>query len=99
MSTALISSLALAALLALAAFALARLALRSRRAKRDVRAPGVIGLAGRAETPVGSGGAVFVRGELWQARSTDEIARGERVRVVGIDSESLRLIVERDGEG
>ncbi|HYP25832.1 MAG TPA: NfeD family protein [Blastocatellia bacterium] len=91
--------IALISLLALAAFALTGLALRSRRSKLDVRTPGVIGLAGRAETPIASGGAVFVRGELWQARSAAEIARGERVRVVGIDATDLRLIVERDGGG
>jgi membrane-bound serine protease (ClpP class) len=96
MGIALISLLALAALLALGAFALTGLALRSRRSKRNVRTSGVIGLAGRAETAIAFEGAVFVRGELWHARSAAEIARGERVRVVGIDAAALRLIVERD---
>ena len=96
---AIIFLLALAALLAMAAFMMARLALRARRAKRDVRTSGVIGLAGRAETPVASEGTVFVRGELWQACSPSEISRGERVRVIGVDGPALRLIVERFDEG
>lgn len=90
--------LALAALLAPAAFMMARLALHARRAKRDVRISGVIGLAGMAQTPIASEGTVFVRGELWQARSTSEINRGERVRVIGVDGRALRLIVERYDE-
>lgn len=96
---ALLVLLALGALLGLAALATARVALRARRAKKEVRTSGVIGLTGRAETAVAREGAVFVRGELWQARSSAEIARGERVRVVGVDGSALKLIVERDDEG
>jgi len=99
MSIASITWLALGAALGLAVFLTARLALRARRVKHDVRVSGVIGLTGRAETAVAREGAVFVRGELWQARSSSEIARGERVRVVGLDGRALKLIVERDDEG
>jgi membrane-bound ClpP family serine protease len=35
---------------------------------------------------------VFVRGELWHARSHSSIAEGEAVRVVGLDV--LRIVVE-----
>ncbi|HKG23449.1 MAG TPA: NfeD family protein [Blastocatellia bacterium] len=91
--------LALAVLLALAAFAMTGLALRARRAKHQVPASGVVGLTGRAETTIAPEGAVFVRGELWQARASSEIGRGERVRVIGLDSSALRLIVERDDQG
>jgi membrane-bound serine protease (ClpP class) len=96
---ALIALLALGALLGLAAVATVRIALHARRAKNDVRTSGVIGLTGRAETAVAREGAVFVRGELWRARSSSEIARGERVKVVGVDGPALKLIVERDDEG
>jgi membrane-bound serine protease (ClpP class) len=91
--------LALAVLLALPAFALASLALRARRAKHHAPLSGVIGLTGRAESPIAAEGTAFVRGELWQARSSSAIGRGERVRVIGVDGSALRLIVERDGEG
>ncbi len=96
---AIIFLLALAVLLAMAAFRMSRLALHARRAKRDVRTSGVIGLAGRAETSIAYEGTVFVRGELWQARSSSEISRGERVRVIGVDGPALRLIVERYDAG
>jgi membrane-bound serine protease (ClpP class) len=71
-----------------------RLALKARRVKVTTGASGMIGRTGRAETAIAPSGAVFVRGELWRARSTMTIAQGETVRVTGIDG--LTLEVEAD---
>jgi membrane-bound serine protease (ClpP class) len=43
--------------------------------------------------PDKSGGQIFIHGELWQARSTQPIRKGESVRVTG--REGLLLFVER----
>ena len=59
-------------------------ALAARRQKKTVAGAGVIGLRGKAETEIAPEGAVFVRGELWPARSRHRIERGQSVRVVGI---------------
>jgi membrane-bound serine protease (ClpP class) len=69
-----------------------RLAVASRSAKVVTGNAGMLGLVGKAETAVARQGMVFVRGELWKARSETEIARGEPVRVTGI--EGLTLVVE-----
>jgi membrane-bound serine protease (ClpP class) len=41
------------------------------------------------EGVVREGGYVFVRGELWRARSSDPLAPGEHVRVAGLDGLTL----------
>jgi membrane-bound serine protease (ClpP class) len=73
-----------------------RLALRARQAKVTTGVAGMIGLIGRAETPVAPEGMVFVRSELWGARSQMNIARGETVRVVGITGLKLEVEAVRD---
>ncbi|MFY9611759.1 MAG: nodulation protein NfeD [Blastocatellia bacterium] len=73
-----------------------KLAIRARRAKVTTGIAGMIGLVGKAETAISPQGTVFVRGELWRARSQMNIARGEGVRVKGI--EGLTLDVEADAE-
>ncbi len=73
-----------------------RLALRSRHAKVTTGTAGMIGLVGRAQTRIAPEGTVFVRGELWRARSYMEIAEGEAVRVTGV--EGLTLAVEADSD-
>jgi membrane-bound serine protease (ClpP class) len=72
-----------------------RLAIKARRAKVTTGAGGMIGLTGRAETEIAPEGTVFVRGELWRARSGMMIAKGEGVRVTGI--QGLTLDVEAQG--
>jgi membrane-bound serine protease (ClpP class) len=55
-----------------------------------------------AEALVGSSGVVATRnqvhvaGELWQAKSADELAPGDEVKIVALDG--LTLVVERDAE-
>jgi membrane-bound serine protease (ClpP class) len=56
----------------------------------------MIGLSGRAETAVAPQGTIFVRGELWKARSQMSIAPGERVRVTGIDGLTLDVEAAKD---
>jgi membrane-bound serine protease (ClpP class) len=53
---------------------------------------GLVGAEGIARTPLDPEGQVFVRGELWRAVSdAGRVAEGERVRVVGVDSLTLRV--------
>ncbi|HKP85196.1 MAG TPA: nodulation protein NfeD [Blastocatellia bacterium] len=73
-----------------------KLAMRARRSKVTTGAVGMIGLKGRAQTPIAHEGTVFVRGELWRARSHMSIAPGEDVRVTGIDGLTLDVEAEKD---
>jgi membrane-bound serine protease (ClpP class) len=71
-----------------------RIAIRARRSKVTTGASGMIGLTGRAQTAIAPQGTIFVRGELWRARSRMSLAAGEPVRVTGM--EGLTLDVEAD---
>ncbi|MGH9841369.1 MAG: NfeD family protein [Blastocatellia bacterium] len=74
-----------------------RLALRARQTRVTTGLAGMIGLKGRAETAIAPEGRVFVRGELWRARSQAKIAPGENVRVTGVNGLTLEVdLVERD---
>src|SRR6185369_7595738 len=66
-----------------------KLAIRARRSKVTTGAVGMIGLRGRAQTAIAPIGTIFVRGELWRARSQMSIAAGEGVRVTGIEGLTL----------
>jgi membrane-bound serine protease (ClpP class) len=82
---------------ALILIVIVRLALRARQTKVATGLAGMIGLKGRAETAIAPEGRVFVRGELWRARSQVKIAPGESVRVVGVDGLTLEVdLAERD---
>jgi membrane-bound ClpP family serine protease len=56
----------------------------------------MIGLVGRAQTRIAPEGTVFVRGELWRARSNMHIAEGEPVRVMGVEGLTLAVEAESD---
>jgi membrane-bound serine protease (ClpP class) len=73
-----------------------RLAIRARRAKVTTGSSGMIGLTGRAETAIAPEGTIFVRGELWKARSKMSIAPGESVRVTGMDGLMLDVEAAKD---
>src|SRR5713226_2997053 len=75
-----------------------RLAIRARRAKVATGTSGMIGLTGRAETAIAPEGTIFVRGVLWKARSKISVARGESVRVTGMDGLTLDVEAQRDAE-
>jgi membrane-bound serine protease (ClpP class) len=73
-----------------------RLAMRSFHAKVTTGTAGMIGLRGRAQTVIAPEGTVFVRGELWRARSDMSIAVGEPVRVTGLSGLTLDVEVDKD---
>lgn len=73
-----------------------KLAVRARRMKVTTGMAGMIGLHGRAQTAIAPEGTVFVRGELWRARSLMRIASGEGVRVTDIDGLTLNVEAEKD---
>jgi membrane-bound ClpP family serine protease len=73
-------------------FFLMKLVIHSRRIKMSPDTGNLIGMTGRAESDIADEGLVFVRGELWPARSELKIKRGKRVRVIGCSS--LKLEVE-----
>src|SRR5712692_1519651 len=73
-----------------------RLAIRARRAKVTTGTSGMIGLTGRAETAIAPEGTIFVRGELWHARSQMKVSRGENVRVTGMDGLTLDVEAKKD---
>ena len=73
-----------------------KLAMRARRSKVTTGAVGMIGLRGRAQTAIAPEGTIFVRGELWRARSQMSIAAGEDVRVTGIEGLTLDVEAEKD---
>jgi membrane-bound serine protease (ClpP class) len=72
-----------------------RLAINARRTKMRPNAIAIVGLTGRAETAIGDEGTVFVRGELWRARSRANVSRGENVRVIGVEGLTLNVKEER----
>ena len=58
--------------------------------------PTMVGMRGKARSPLSPEGQVMIKGELWGAKSIDgDIDVGEMVVVVGQDS--LQLIVRRAG--
>jgi membrane-bound serine protease (ClpP class) len=73
-----------------------RLAFRARKEKVITGTAGMIGLKGRAETEIAPEGTVFVRGELWRARSQMKIAQGESIRVIGLRGLTLEVEAEKD---
>jgi membrane-bound serine protease (ClpP class) len=68
-----------------------KIAFRARQAKRAVNDTGILGLKGRAVTPVAHEGTVFVRNELWRARADANIDEGESIRVTGLDGLTLKV--------
>lgn len=76
-----------------------RLSLRARRAKMRPNVTDIVGLIGRAQTAIAPEGAVFVRGELWLARSRLNVSRGDKVRVIGIRGLALDVEAEMDDAG
>jgi membrane-bound serine protease (ClpP class) len=73
-----------------------RLAMRARRAKVTTGSSGMIGLTGKAETAIAPEGTIFVRGELWRARSKTGIEPGATVRVTRMDGLTLDVEPEKD---
>jgi membrane-bound serine protease (ClpP class) len=67
--------------------------LRGRRAPQTTGKEGLVGEEGEVLSVVGpEGGRVFVHGEYWNARADQEIGPGEKVRVVGVDGLTLKVV-------
>jgi membrane-bound serine protease (ClpP class) len=76
---------------------LGRLALQAQRRSPVTGAGALIGLQGRARTPVtpGVAGQIDVRGEIWRAESAVSLHAGDLVRVTAVNG--LTLLVEPAG--
>lgn len=76
---------------------LGRLALQSQRQRPVMGADTLIGLQGRARTPVvpGGEGQIDIRGEIWRAESAVALKPGTAVRVLAVNG--LTLMVEPAG--
>jgi membrane-bound serine protease (ClpP class) len=70
-------------------------AVRAHRGRVDTGKEGLIGMHAEAKTDIGEDGQVFLRGEYWNARSDEPIAKGEKVTVTAVDG--LRLKVKKAG--
>src|SRR5262245_54319335 len=51
----------------------------------------LVGLVGRAATPLGPEGRVFVRGEYWTARADEALPVGAEVEVLAVEGMALRV--------
>jgi membrane-bound serine protease (ClpP class) len=56
---------------------------------------GLVGEEGVADTEILSEGKVFVRGEYWDAASTERIMKGEKVVVTAMDGMRVRVRVRK----
>ncbi len=61
-------------------------------------AEGLIGSSATVERKIDPEGSIFLHGELWNARAEEPIARGERVRIVGVDDLVMRVARESGEE-
>jgi membrane-bound serine protease (ClpP class) len=67
--------------------------IRGRRGAQTTGKEGLVGEQGEALSMIGpAGGRVFVHGEYWNARADGEIGPGERVRVVGVDGLTVKVV-------
>jgi len=66
----------------------------ARRVNKPTPIPQTVGLIGNTLTQIGEQGRVRVRGETWNARSTDPIAKGSPVKVLAEDGDVLLVTSE-----
>jgi membrane-bound serine protease (ClpP class) len=64
----------------------AGLVFRAHMSKPQTGTGGLLDEIGIVKTAIDPEGKVFVHGELWQARSTEPIDVGTKVRVIGVDN-------------
>lgn len=88
--------LPLVVMLVVAFSLIARLVVAAQRSKPVTGSEGLMGEIGTAETDLVGTGKVFLHGEYWTARSPENVAKGERVRVTAV--RGLVLTVERAPE-
>jgi len=73
----------------------AALAFRAQIAQPRTGASGLVGEIGIVKQTIAPEGKVFVHGELWQARSSQPIQEGARVRVVRVQGLTLEVAPEQ----
>jgi membrane-bound serine protease (ClpP class) len=66
-------------------------AIKAQLSKVKTGREGLLGEIGTASSDIAPRGKVFVHGELWDARSAEPIAAGERVRVTAVEEITLRV--------
>jgi membrane-bound serine protease (ClpP class) len=64
---------------------------RSLRRRQESGVSEMVGMLGRAATPLDPEGTVAIRGEFWHARADEPIAEGERVEAVAVEGLELRV--------
>ncbi|MCZ6820114.1 MAG: nodulation protein NfeD, partial [Calditrichaeota bacterium] len=67
------------------------MAFRTHRKKVTTGTEGLVGEIGVAQTKLTPEGTIKVHGEIWKALCDDAIKKGERVRVVSVESLSLKV--------
>ncbi len=67
------------------------LVLRTQKRKATVGLEGLVGEIGEVKVALNPGGRIFVHGEYWSAEAEEQIAVGEKVRVVGFDGMCLKV--------
>ncbi|HUK57173.1 MAG TPA: nodulation protein NfeD [Nitrospiria bacterium] len=67
------------------------MAWKTRHQKSVAGIEGFIGASGTARTEVHPRGQILIRGEIWEAVSSEAIREGEAVEVTGIDGLTLRI--------
>jgi membrane-bound serine protease (ClpP class) len=72
-------------------------AVKAHRHRPVTGAEGLVGELGVAETELAPEGKVFVRGEYWDAVSSERIMKGEKVEVAAV--EGMRVRVRKAGTG
>ncbi len=66
-------------------------AIRAQRSRVDTGKEGLIGLVGEARTDIDGKGQIFIRGEIWNARSDQPVGKGQKVTVVAVEGLVLKV--------
>ena len=88
---ALTTALSVAVPFALITVFLLRLVVRARQVKVATGSSGMVGELGMAETALAPEGKVYVHGELWDAHSSQPVARGAAIRVKSLEGMILEV--------
>ncbi len=72
-------------------FILAYLVFRSQKSKPTLGFEGLVGETGEVRIKLDPRGKVFVHGEYWHAEGDEEVAAGEKVKIVGFEGMSLKV--------
>ncbi len=67
------------------------LVVKAQRTRPSTGTEGLVGSMGTAYTDIHHSGKVFVQGEYWDARSSDPVGSGARVRITGMDGMVLSV--------